>query len=99
MHKQNELDAKRDEKEARKAKGGMEKLALQKMIFHASKPIPDDDDNLITTRTEMVESYGELLDCSMVGQMHQHLDCFLNDKNDCPIVDMHSYPHGKVPMG
>jgi hypothetical protein len=57
------------------------------MIFHASKPIPDDmmddDRNPIMTRMEVVETYSELLDCSMVGQMCQHLHWFLNDENDC----------------
>ena len=60
MHKRNELDAKKDEKDTKRAKSGTEKLApfIQKMIFHASKPIPDDamddDGNPIMTRMEVV---------------------------------------------
>jgi hypothetical protein len=57
------------------------------MIFHASELIPDDatddDGNPIMTRTEVVETYCKLLDCSMAGQMRQHLHWFLNNENNC----------------
>jgi hypothetical protein len=89
MHKGNELNAKKDKKDTKRAKSGNEKLPLfiWKMIFHASELIPDDtmddDSNAITARMEVVETYCKLLDCSMAGQMCQHLHWFLNDENDC----------------
>ena len=89
LQKQNELLENRSET---KSKSGKDKLPpfIRQMIFNASEPIPhdatDENGNPITDRTEVVEQYATLLECSSAGLMRQHLHYYMNDQNKCSAV-------------
>jgi hypothetical protein len=89
VKKSNELQAERNDKAAKKAKTGQDKLMdfTLRMILNASEPLlndlKDENSDPITDRKEVINMYDKILNYSLVGMVQQQLTHYLNDKKHC----------------